>query len=373
MQCTRRSTALVSAILLAWCAAALSPAGALAQYGAADGEWRSYGGDAGSTKYSPLDQIDASNFGDLEVAWRWQSADAALDLDGLRERIPRLGIRMFQATPLMAGGVLYLSTALHQVAAVDAGTGETIWVHDPQIYLRGRPTHFNNSRGVAWWSDGDDARIFFGTHEAYLLALDAETGEPVLDWGDDGRVDLMAGIPRADRGGTTRRGRNLMGVASPPVVARDVVVTPNVISDGVIAKEAPPGWIKGVDARTGDVRWVFRTVPQGRRLRHRHVGQRVVALLGQHQRLAADERRRGAGLRVPADGHARPATTTAATGPATTCSRRAWWRSTSRRASACGTSRPCTTASGTTTSPPPPASSTSPSRAGPNPSGRSRR
>ena len=264
MPCTpRRSTALRFVMLLAWCAPALGPAEARAQHGAVDGEWRSYGGDAGSTKYSPLDQIDAGNFGDLEIAWRWQSADGSLDLDALRERVPRIGIRMFQATPLMAGGALYISTALHQVAAIDAATGETIWVHDPQVYLRGRPTHFYNSRGVAWWSDGDDARIFFGTHEAYLIALDAETGAPVLDFGDDGRVDLMEGIPRADRGNTNRRGRNLMGVASPPVVARDVVVTPNVISDGVIAKEAPPGWIKGVDARTGDVRWVFRTVPTG--------------------------------------------------------------------------------------------------------------
>ena len=170
---------------------------------------------------------------------------------------------MFQATPLMVAGVLYISTALHQVAAIDAATGETIWVHDPQVYLGGQPTHFYNSRGVAWWGDGDDARIFFGTHEGYLIALDAETGAPVPAFGDNGRVDLMEGIPRAVRGTTNHRGRNLIGVASPPIVARDVVVTPNVISDGVIAKEAPPGWIKGVDARTGDVRWVFRTVPRG--------------------------------------------------------------------------------------------------------------
>ena len=92
--------------------------------------------------------------------------------------------------------------------------------------------------------------------------MDARTGEPIRDFGDDGRVDLMEDIPRAERGGTNYQGRNLVGVASPPVITRDVVVTPTIISDFVIRREAPPGWVKGVDARTGDVRWVFRTIPQ---------------------------------------------------------------------------------------------------------------
>jgi quinoprotein glucose dehydrogenase len=242
-----------------------TPHVAVAQYGATDGEWRSYGGDLGSTKYSPLDQIDAANFDDLRVAWRWQSADAGLDLDTIRETVPNIQFRMFQATPLMVGGVLYLSTALHQVAAVDAATGETLWVHNPEAYLDGRPTHFYNSRGVAYWSDdrpgSSDARIFFGTNAGYLIALDARTGAPVVDFGDNGRVDLMEGLPRAVRGTGTDR-RNRFGVASPPIVAHDVVVTPSVISDGTTTKEAPPGWLKGVDARTGDTKWMFRSVPQ---------------------------------------------------------------------------------------------------------------
>ena len=242
-----------------------APQPAAAQYGAVDGEWRSYAGDAGSTKYSPLDQIDAGNFDDLRIAWRWASVDADVDLEPLASDDERLSILGLQATPLMIDGVLYLSTALYQAAAVDAGTGETLWAHDPQAYLGGRPTHAYRSRGVAYWSDddGDDARIFWGTSEAYLLAVDARTGEPIRDFGDNGRVDLMEGIPRAVRGETNHQGRNLIGVASPPVIARDVVVTPTIVSDFVIRREAPPGWVKGVDARTGDVRWVFRTVPQG--------------------------------------------------------------------------------------------------------------
>ena len=174
-----------------------------------------------------------------------------------------ISILGLQATPLMIDGVLYLSTALYQAAAVDAGTGETLWVHDPQAYLGGDPTHGYRSRGLAYWTDGDDARIFWGTSEAYLIGVDARTGEPVRDFGDNGRVDLMEGVPRAERSGTNYQGRNLVGVASPPVITRDVIVTPTIISDFVVRKEAPPGWVKGVDARTGDTRWVFRTVPQG--------------------------------------------------------------------------------------------------------------
>ncbi len=243
-------------------AVASAPAGA--QYGAVGGEWRTYAGDQGSTKYSPLDQIDAANFEDLRIAWRWQSADGALDLEALRERLGEFSIRGFQVTPLMIGGTLYLSTALYQVAALDAGTGETRWVYDPRVYEEGRPTHGYGSRGIAYWSgdDGGDERIFWGTSEGWLHAVDAKTGRPVPGFGAGGRVDLTEGIPRADRGDVNYQGRNLLGVKSPPVVMRDVVVTPTIISDFVIRREAPPGWVKGIDARTGDTRWVFRTVPQ---------------------------------------------------------------------------------------------------------------
>ena len=234
-----------------------------AQYGATNGEWRSYGGDLGSTKYSPLDQIDATNFADLKIAWRWNSVDGSVNLDSLREQRPQTSIRGLQATPLMVNGVLYLSTAMYQAAAIDASTGETLWIHDPEVYLGGAPTHGYGSRGVAYWTDGKEERIFWGTSEGYLLAVDAKTGQPPSNFGKNGRVDLTDGIPRADRGETNYQGRNLLGVKSPPIIVRDVVVTPTIISDFVVRKEAPPGWLKGIDARTGDTKWVFRTVPQG--------------------------------------------------------------------------------------------------------------
>ena len=341
-----------------------APHPAAAQYGAVDGEWRSYAGDPGSTKYSPLDQIDAGNFDDLQIAWRWASVDADVDLEAIGSDDERLSIFGLQATPLMIGGVLYLSTALYQAAAVDAGTGETIWVHDPQSYLGGKPTHAFRSRGVAYWSedDGSDARIFWGTSEAYLVAVDAHTGEPIRDFGDDGRVDLMEGIPRAVRGETNYQGRNLIGVASPPAIARDVVLTPTIVSDFVIRQEAPPGWVKGVDARTGDVKWVFRTVPLGDDFgadTWENESWRYSGNANIWPPLSSDEE---LGMFYLPTGP--PATTTAATASATTSSRRASWPSTPRPARASGTSRPCTTASGTTTSRPPRRSSTSPSTAG---------
>ena len=245
-----------------WCAVTMLPAAAFGQYGATDGEWRTYAGDQGSTKYSPLDQIDATNFNALQIAWRWQSADGTLDLDALRDQRTGVSIRGLQATPLMVDGTLYLSTAMYQAAAIDAGTGDTVWVYDPQVYLGGQPTHGYGSRGVAYWTDGQDERIFWGTSEGYLLGVDARTGLPAAGFGDNGRVDLTEGIPRATRGDTNYQGRNLLGVKSPPVVLRDVVVAPTIISDFVVRKEAPPGWLKGIDARTGDTKWIFRTVPQ---------------------------------------------------------------------------------------------------------------
>ena len=118
----RLSTILVVVIIAcATFSAAASPA--VAQYGAPNGEWPSYGGDLGGTKYSGLDQIDATNFDDLEIAWRWRSADETLDLDALRETHEDLSILNMKATPLMVGGVVYIVTPLRLAAALDAGTG----------------------------------------------------------------------------------------------------------------------------------------------------------------------------------------------------------------------------------------------------------
>ena len=272
---------------------ALAAAGPVAaQYGApANGEWPTYGGDLGSTKYSPLDQIDRDNFGDLRIAWRWQSGDAVLSLtmpdgsewradsrlifDELNRRDPerwRDGqpptITNLKATPLMAGDRLFINMPTSAAAAVDARTGETLWVFNPKSYEEGTTTMSArwNQRGVAYWSNGPDRtdeRIFFGTGNGYLVCVDAGTGRPCADFGDGGRLDLMEDIPRATRGGRDWLNALLYSVQSPPIVFGDTVVTPMSISSYNNRKEMPPGWMRGFDVRSGRTRWTFHTIPQG--------------------------------------------------------------------------------------------------------------
>ena len=247
----------------------LGSVAAHAQDGARNGEWRTFGGDTGSTKYSPLDQIDKDNVADLQVAWRWQSIDSRFDLEQLTEDYPNLQvpndvsnvrIASLKAAPLMVDGVIYISTAFHQAAAIDAATGETLWTYDPESYASGIPIMmlgFSN-RGLAYWSDGREARVVWGTGDGYLLAVDAETGEPRGDFGENGRVDLMVGIPRAKRDPLPIN----YSITSPPIIIRDVVVVGSAVSDQPSYKEQPPGHVRGFDVRTGELLWTFHTIPQ---------------------------------------------------------------------------------------------------------------
>lgn len=232
-------------LALLWMVLATPPAHA--QYGAAGGEWRSYGGGPGSSRYAPLDQIGPWNVHELEVAWRWRSPDN--DIAGPTSYA-------FELTPLMVDGVLYTSTSFGQAAAIDAATGETLWVHDPQAYLSGTPP--NNgylSRGVAYWESGADRRVFLATIDARLIALDALTGEPVVSFGTNGEVDLAAGVPRL-------QSFTFYGVTSAPTLCDGVVVVGSSIHDGVVLKEAPPGDVRGFDPATGALLWTFHTVPR---------------------------------------------------------------------------------------------------------------
>ncbi len=219
-------------------------------------EWRAYAGDYASTKFSSLDQIDADNVENLEIAWCWDSIDnAVLEAD------PSLRVFVNEATPLMAGGVLYTSTALSQVAAIDAATGETIWTYDPGTWKDGTPANVGFvHRGVAYWEEGDDRRILYATGDAYLIALDAGTGEPIPDFGENGRVDLTQGLRRPVD-------RSLYAVSSPPVISRDVVIVGATVLDAFAVYRMPdaampPGDVRGFDVRTGERKWVFQTIPQ---------------------------------------------------------------------------------------------------------------
>ena len=123
------------------------------------GEWRAYGANKANTKYSPLDQIDKQNVSSLRVAWQWTSPDMEVV-----KRTPGLMAGQFEATPIMVNGVLYTSTSLSQVAAIDPATGRTRWVYDPESWRNEPPPSqgFIN-RGVDYWTDGKDERVFIGT------------------------------------------------------------------------------------------------------------------------------------------------------------------------------------------------------------------
>ena len=225
---------------------------ASAQQGALDGEWRSIGGDPGNTKYSPLDQINRDNFQDLKIAFRWDSISTKVTRDN-----PPIRRGRFMATPLMVDGILYVSTAISQVAAIDAGTGETVWEYDPKTYERVmRPANIGwQHRGVAFWDDGADGRIIMATHGLRLMALNAKTGALYPGFGENGIVDLSTSLGRP----VTPR---VISHSSPVAICRDTIVIGHVVGDGVTLKEGAPGHVRGFDARTGAFKWIFHTVPQ---------------------------------------------------------------------------------------------------------------
>ena len=217
---------------------------------AAATEWLSYGGDKASSKYSPIDQIGGDNFSRLQVAWTWRSAE-----EEITKANPDVKTWVWESTPLMVNGVLYVSTSLSQVAAIDASTGKTRWVYDPETWKNGTPS--NNGfvhRGVSYWADGDDQRILFGTGDGYLICLNAETGKPIPTFGRDGRIDLTQGLGRPVD-------RRLYGVSSPPIICHDVVMMGSKVHDVPLAKEMPPGDVRGFDVRTGQQLWQFRSIP----------------------------------------------------------------------------------------------------------------
>ncbi len=221
------------------------------------GEWHAFGRDGANTKYSPLDEITADNFTDLEIAWRWTSLSKAVV-----DSNERIRPRQFNATPLMIDGLVYIVTALGQVAALDAGTGEPVWDYDPRIYddLERPPNMGWHHRGLSYWDDpnSDDGRIFIASHDLRLVALNARTGGMYPDFGLDGYVDL---------GGTGYEreiDRSRMTYSSPVAVIGDTIIVGSIIQDTrMTLREANPGHVRAFDARTGDLKWVFRTIPQG--------------------------------------------------------------------------------------------------------------
>src|SRR5438477_2093394 len=152
-----------------------------AQTGAKNGEWPTYGGDLGNTRYSPLDQINADNFSKLEIAWRFKT-------DALGPR-PEFNL---ESTPLMVGGRVFSTGGTRRaVVALDAATGELLWMHSENEGARGAAAPRQLSgRGLAYWTDGREERILYVTPGYRLIALDAKTGAMISSFGEKGVVDL---------------------------------------------------------------------------------------------------------------------------------------------------------------------------------------
>ena len=232
------------------CYGALAPlllaAAASAQIGTRGGQWQTYGGDNAASRYAPLDQIDKSNVAKLGIVWRRPAIDASI-----MAAVPRLKPeRNFRATPLMVDGVLYSPNGIGFVEAFDAGTGKTVWIEQP---FEAGPDGYRgtSTRGVAYWTDGRDARILVQRSE-YLLALNAKTGKPYKNFGDGGRVNLSAGY-----------GPDMVYTWSgAPLVIGDVIVMGASPGDTFARKAATRTDVRAYDVRTGKLRWQFHVIPQ---------------------------------------------------------------------------------------------------------------
>ena len=230
----------------------LATAVGAAQQGARGGQWASYGGDSGSTKYAPLDQINKGNVSQLRVAWRRPAVDTSIS-----SKFPDLThSNNFRATPVMIDGVLYSPNGIGLVEAFHPGTGKTLWVQEPFPDEPAQGLRGDSARGVSPWSDGNQRRLFVIRGE-YLIALDARTGKPVTSFGDNGRVNLRPGLgPRATRYAWT----------GAPQVCRDVVIVGvgigGSMSDAPQRREAAPGTTQAFDVRSGKPRWNFNPIPE---------------------------------------------------------------------------------------------------------------
>jgi quinoprotein glucose dehydrogenase len=208
-------------------------------------EWPYYGGDSGGSKYSRLDQINRKNVTQLKVAWTFNTGDWS---DGSAS--PNRSA--FETTPLVIDGVMYLTTAFGRAIALEAETGKQLWAFDPQLD-RKRNYNLLINRGAAYWTNGKQKRLYWGTLDGRMFAVDAVTGKPVPSFGNEGWIDLRKGVadqyPRAG-----------YGITSPPVIYKDLLITGSLASDG--EPKGPSGDIRAFDVHTGKQVWRFHTVPR---------------------------------------------------------------------------------------------------------------
>jgi len=231
------------------CLLVLADTRVTAQSGAKNGEWRTYGGDVGNTRYSPLDQINADNFSKLEVAWRFKTDNLG----------PRPETQL-EGTPLMANGIIYATGGTRRaVVALDAATGEQLWVHTEREGARGAAAPRQLSgRGLAYWTDGTEERILYVTPGYRLIALDAKTGIPSPTFGNKGVVDL-----KLDDDQEMDLVTGEVGLHAAPTVAKNVVIVGAAHRTGANpkSKKNVKGYVRGFDVKTGKRLWIFHTIP----------------------------------------------------------------------------------------------------------------
>jgi quinoprotein glucose dehydrogenase len=238
-----------AAVVAATCAAL---SGALYAQSPDASDWGYYGGDAFGDHYSSLDEINRQNIAHLQVAWTYRTGE-------LGAGFARAGHLSFEATPVLAFGSLFLETPTNIVIALDPETGRERWRYDPHI---DRSRHYGetSSRGVSVWEESDAKRqsaacahrVFTGTLDARLIAIDAQTGKPCSDFGAHGQVDLTQGLRIRDR--------DFYEVTSPPAVLGDVLVVGSAIGDNR-ATDVERGVVRAFDAHTGTLRWSFDPIP----------------------------------------------------------------------------------------------------------------
>jgi quinoprotein glucose dehydrogenase len=216
--------------------------------------WEHWGGDRGGSRFSPLKQITPDNVGNLVRAWEFRTGD-------LDARAPEVMKRTkFQATPLLVEDSLIFCSPFNEVIALDPGSGAQKWRYDPKISTAQRPANRYTCRGVAYWVDERAAenaacrtRVFMGTNDVRVIALDARSGIPCADFGTNGEIRLETGALEWP---------GEFQITSAPVIARGVVIVGSAIADNRRV-EAPPGTVRAFDARTGQPRWSFDPLVHG--------------------------------------------------------------------------------------------------------------
>ena len=198
-------------------------------------DWPVYGGNSASTRYSTLAQINRTNVARLTRAWSYDTGDAFKNSE-------------MQCNPLIVAGILYATTPKLRVIALNAATGKPLWTFNP--YPADRVIGKSRNRGVTYWTDGKQSRIFFAA-QYYLYAIDAQTGQPAPEFGLNGRIDLREGL-----------GRELKDISisatSPGIVYRDLIIMGSIVNETL---PSAPGDIRAYDAHTGKPRWTFHTIP----------------------------------------------------------------------------------------------------------------